>query len=68
VLGRDLGVVLLAVVAAMKLDTGSMWVLAVVLSAPALYWFPGTLVFWIVFRVVLDVFKESAERHDREER
>jgi hypothetical protein len=52
----------------MKLDTGSMWVLAVALSAPALYWFPGTLVFWIVFAMIIDVFKESAERHDREDR
>jgi hypothetical protein len=50
----------------MKLDKGSMLVLAVVLSAPALYFFPGTLVFWIVFAVVFDVFKESAERHEEE--
>jgi hypothetical protein len=52
---------------AMKLDTGSMWVLTAVLSAPALYFFPTTIVFWIVFNVILDIFREAAERHDREE-
>lgn len=44
----------------MKLDKGSMLVLAVVLSAPALYFFPGTLVFWCVFAVIYDVFKEPS--------
>jgi hypothetical protein len=41
-----------------KLDKGSMLVLAVVLSAPALYFFPGTLVFWCAFAVIYDVFKQ----------
>jgi len=51
----------------MKLDRGTMLVLAVLLSLPGLIWVPGMVGFWCMFIVIYDVFKDAAERHDREE-